>query len=117
MAGSATLKLAFSVFICVAMVAPLAEAAISCDVVGDRLAICGKVGQGVPGSLEECCSNIGFVLSLPQNQADRQALCACVIAYGRKHNIDWAAVARLARVCGKTVFFPLGPDTDCSKVK
>ncbi|GAB4833168.1 hypothetical protein Ancab_031413 [Ancistrocladus abbreviatus] len=111
-------KLACAVFICMAVAAPLVEAAISCDVVVARLSVCDLAlflhMSGGP-LLAECCSNVRYLLSLPKSQADRQALCNCTITHDHKINVDWAAASKIPEVCHQPVYFPISPNTNCSK--
>ncbi|MBO8589692.1 non-specific lipid-transfer protein [Staphylococcus aureus] len=100
------------------LVAPLAEAAISCGTVTSSLAPCIpylRSGGALPPA---CCKGVSSLNSSAKTTPDRQTACGCLKnAYNSIKGIQPALAAGLPGKCGVSIPYKISPTTDCSKVK
>ncbi|XP_076914447.1 non-specific lipid-transfer protein-like [Bidens hawaiensis] len=101
---------------CMVVVAPYADAAITCGQVASKLAPClGYLTKGgaVPPA---CCTGVKGLNSLASTTPDRQAACKCLkSAYSSSINAGNAA--SLPGKCGVSIPYKISPSTDCTKVQ
>ena len=100
------------------LVAPLAEAAISCGTVTSYLAPCIpylRSGGNLPTA---CCNGVSSLNKMASTTPDRQTACGCLKnAYNSISGIKPALAAGLPGKCGVSIPYKISPTTDCSKVK
>ncbi|GAB4856243.1 hypothetical protein Ancab_014170 [Ancistrocladus abbreviatus] len=115
--SSALFKLLCAVFLCMAVAAPLADAAITCGLVVSKVSPClGYLQRNVPLP-PACCAGIRSLNSLAKTTTDRQAACNCLKSLSSSASgINYPKAAGLPGKCGVSVGFPISPNTDCSKV-
>ncbi|KAL2479341.1 Non-specific lipid-transfer protein 3 [Abeliophyllum distichum] len=120
MASSGIVKAMCLVLIAVALVAPLAEAAITCGTVVSSLSPClpylqGRNGNAVPAA---CCGGIESLYSAAKTTPDRQSVCNCLKSLaGSYKGINFDKAAGLPGKCGVNIPYKIAPSTDCSKVQ
>ncbi|KAL9256030.1 Non-specific lipid-transfer protein-like protein [Drosera capensis] len=114
---SAFLKLAVAIMVCMALTAPLAEAAMTCGTVTKGLAPCmGYLRSGGSPSAA-CCNGVRSIKGMAATKADRQVACNCLkSAASRVSGIKLNNAASLPGKCGVSVSLPISPRTDCSRV-
>ncbi|KAK9289542.1 hypothetical protein L1049_007698 [Liquidambar formosana] len=119
MATSGFLKIACMVLImCMVVVAPGAEAAITCGQVTSSLAPCITYlrSGGTPSA--SCCNGVKSLNNAAKTTADRQAACNCLkSAAGSISGINYGLAAGLPGKCGVSIPYKISPSTDCSKVQ
>ncbi|KAL2500307.1 Non-specific lipid-transfer protein 4 [Forsythia ovata] len=119
MASSGIVKAMCLVLIAVALVAPLAEAAISCGTVAGSLRPClGYVQGGGNVVPPPCCSGIRSLYASAKTTADRQSICNCLKSLAASYKgINFSKASGLPGKCGVNIPYKISPSTDCSKVK
>ncbi|KAL2500379.1 Non-specific lipid-transfer protein 3 [Forsythia ovata] len=119
MASSGIVKAMCLVVITVALVAPLAEAAVSCSPVVTSLKPCFSYVQGgnivIPAA---CCDGIKSLYGAAKTTPYRQAVCNCLKSLaGSSSGINFNKAAGLPGKCGVSIPYKIAPSTDCSKVQ
>ncbi|XP_057972300.1 non-specific lipid-transfer protein 1-like [Malania oleifera] len=118
MAAPGVLKLVCAVVMCAAVVAPWAEAAMSCGDVTQRLAPCLTYLQNGGAVQPTCCGGIKTLLSAAKATVDRQTACKCMKSTAMNiPSIKLNFAAQLPGKCGVNIPYAISPSTDCSKVK
>ncbi|KAK9124722.1 hypothetical protein Sjap_014324 [Stephania japonica] len=116
MAGSVVLKLTSAVVATVVLLAPAAEAAVTCGQVVSALTPCLNYlrnGGNVP---QPCCSGVQSLFRAATNTADRQAACKCIKqAAAGVSGINPANAAALPVKCSISLPYPISPNVDCDK--
>ncbi|KAL2500305.1 Non-specific lipid-transfer protein 3 [Forsythia ovata] len=116
MASSGIVKAMCLVLIAVALVAPLAEAAISCGMVVSDLAPCLSYLRGGNDIPAACCGGIKSLYGAAKTTPDRQAVCNCLKSLaGSYSSINFNKAAGLPGKCGVSIPYKIAPSTDCSK--
>ncbi|CAK9144473.1 unnamed protein product [Ilex paraguariensis] len=112
------MKLAVVVVMCMVMVAPYAEGAITCPKVRRDLIPCLNYlrnGGSVPRS---CCNGVRSLNNAARTTADRQRACRCLQAAAKgvpAVNLGYAA--SIPAKCSLNIPYKISPSTDCSKVR
>lgn len=119
MAGSLVCKLVTLVLALSLVLAPAAEAVITCGTVAGALTGCiGYIRSPVtpavvPGG---CCSGVSKVNSLASTPADRKAACNCLKKFaGQLRGVNYKAAEGLPSKCKVNVPYKISPNTDCSR--
>lgn len=103
-------------FASVLLVAPLAEAAITCGTVTSSMTPCIpylRSGGALPPA---CCKGVSSLNSMAKTTPDRQTACGCLKnAYNSIKGIQPALAAGLPGKCGVSIPYKISPATDCSK--
>ncbi|XP_055819344.1 non-specific lipid-transfer protein 1-like [Solanum dulcamara] len=113
---------AFCFLLCMVIISPHAEAAISCNTVYSKLMPClsylmgGSNKEGAPAG---CCSGIQSLYTAASTTAERQGVCSCLKsgAASLGSSIDTNKAATLLSKCGVTVPYKISPNIDCSKIQ
>ncbi|CAH9061636.1 unnamed protein product [Cuscuta europaea] len=106
--------------LCMLVVAPSAEAALTCGTILSKLAPCIPYVKGAgaappPGS---CCVGIKTLSAAASTTADRQAACNCLKNAAKSYSKD--QLNRIAAVPGKcnvNIGYTLSTSTNCASVK
>ncbi|KAL2500378.1 Non-specific lipid-transfer protein 3 [Forsythia ovata] len=118
MASSGNVKAICLVLIAVALVAPLAEAAVSCGTVVSNLRPCLPYVQGGNVVPAACCGGIKSLYGAAKTTQDRQSVCNCLKSLaGSYSGINFGKAAGLPGKCGVSIPYKIAPSTDCSKVQ
>ncbi|CAI9758845.1 unnamed protein product [Fraxinus pennsylvanica] len=116
--ASAFIKATCFVLIAVALVAPLADAAITCGTVVNSLRPCLSYVQGGSSVPPTCCSGIKSLYAAAKTKADRQGVCGCLKTLAASFKgINYSKAAGLPGKCGVSIAYKIDPSTDCSKVQ
>ncbi|KAK2647521.1 hypothetical protein Ddye_015010 [Dipteronia dyeriana] len=114
----AALKLVCALVACALVVAPIAQAAVTCGRVASAVAPCIsylRSGSAVPPA---CCSGIRSLNNAAVTTADRQAVCKCLKSTSASiPGLDPNRAAGLPGKCGVSIPYKISANTDCSKVK
>ncbi|KAL5580529.1 hypothetical protein UlMin_012971 [Ulmus minor] len=105
------------VLVCLLVVAPGAEAAVTCEQVTNWLTPC--ISYGVFGGtvLPACCEGIKELNNSYQTKEDIRESCSCIQdGAARIPGIDYDRINQIPGLCGTTCPFKVYPSTDCSKV-
>ncbi|CAA7389266.1 unnamed protein product [Spirodela intermedia] len=98
------------------VVAPVAESAISCDVVYSNLNPCLNyvLFGGMPPP--QCCQGARNLLAAARTPADRQSICRCLknASQGATGPISDNA-ATLPMKCNMNIPYRISPSTDCNR--
>ncbi|KAK9124719.1 hypothetical protein Sjap_014321 [Stephania japonica] len=116
MAGSMVVKVAATLLAMVVVLAPQAEAAITCGLVVQKLTPCLgflRTGAGPP---PPCCNGVRSLLSLASTPADRRAACGCLKQAASSTAVNQRFASQLPGKCGVSIPYPISPSVDCSKV-
>nr|GMD43265.1 non-specific lipid-transfer protein 1-like [Ipomoea batatas] len=111
-----------SLVVCVAVlcsmvvVAPHAEAAMTCGKVASSLGSCLTYLKGTGPLIGGCCNGVKGLVAAAKTTADRQTACGCLKSMatsisGLKPNL----ASSLPGKCGVKVGYPISTSTDCSK--
>ncbi|KAI3829503.1 hypothetical protein L1987_03628 [Smallanthus sonchifolius] len=111
-------KIACVVVACMVVLAPHAEAAITCGQVVSNLVPCltylragGKPSTG-------CCNGVKSLNKAASTSADRKIACGCLkSSYNASPGIKPTNAANLPSSCGVNIPYKISPNTDCSKVQ
>lgn len=110
------MKIACLVVACMVVLAPHAEAAITCGQVASNLLPCLgylRTGGAVPAN---CCNGVRGLNKAASTPADRKTACGCLkSAYGSFPGIKPANAAGLPKQCNVNIPYKISPNTDCSK--
>ncbi|KAL4338318.1 hypothetical protein AHAS_Ahas12G0198200 [Arachis hypogaea] len=111
----ASLKFAFVMLVCMAMVGAPMVNAISCGQVNSALAPCipflTKGGAPPPA----CCSGVRGLLGALRTTADRQAACNCLkAAAGSLRGLNQGNAAALPGRCGVSIPYKISTSTNCA---
>ncbi|KAL2479344.1 Non-specific lipid-transfer protein 1 [Abeliophyllum distichum] len=116
MASLGIVKAMCFVLIAVALVAPLAEAAVSCSMVVSDLKPCLSYVQGGNVVPAACCGGIKHLYGASKTTQDRQSVCNCLKSLARSYSgINLDKAAGLPGKCGVNIPYKIDPSTDCSK--
>ncbi|KAK9290442.1 hypothetical protein L1049_008612 [Liquidambar formosana] len=120
MVSFSVLKLVCVVLMCMVVVAPYAESAITCGQVVRSLTPCIPYvtnGGAVPAN---CCGGVKSLYAAAKTTPDRQSVCRCLksavsgVSY-TGYNLGLAA--GLPAKCGVSIPYKISPSTDCNSVK
>ncbi|KMT06554.1 hypothetical protein BVRB_7g157260 [Beta vulgaris subsp. vulgaris] len=111
------MKLACATLMCMLVVAPHAEAAVTCGQVTSSLLPCLGYLQGGASPSPACCGGIKSLNSMASTPADRKTACGCLkSAAASVKGIDMSAASGLPGKCDVSIPYPISTSTDCSKV-
>ncbi|CAA3021910.1 non-specific lipid-transfer 1-like [Olea europaea subsp. europaea] len=107
------------VLIAVSLVAPLAEAGITCGTVVSSLRPCLPYVQGSSPTVPDgCCNGINSLYNSAKTTPDCQSVCFCLKSLaGSYKGIDYGKAGGLPGKCGVNIPYKIAPSTDCSKVQ
>ncbi|KAI8014648.1 Non-specific lipid-transfer protein Lac s 1 [Camellia lanceoleosa] len=119
MAGSGMLiKLACVVLVCMVVIAPHAEAAISCGTVATSLAPCVSYLRTGGQVSTPCYNGVKSLYSATKTTVDRRTACTCMkTAAASVTGINLSLASSLPSKCGVNIPYKISPSTDCSKVQ
>ncbi|MFS7901541.1 putative plant lipid transfer protein/Par allergen [Helianthus anomalus] len=118
MAASMSMKMACVVVACMVVLAPHAEAALTCGSVAGSLIPCLTYLRAGGAPPPACCAGVKRLNSAASNSADRKIACGCLkTAYQSNPGINSANAASLPSKCGVNIPYKISPNTDCSKVR
>nr|ABE11609.1 lipid-transfer protein precursor [Solanum chacoense] len=110
-------KIACFVLLCMVVVAPHAEAALTCGQVTSSLFSCLPYLRNT-GPLGDCCSGVKKLKGQAQTTADRQTACNCLKSTaGSIKGLNFGKAASLPSTCSVNIPYEISPSTDCSKVQ
>ncbi|XP_019187989.1 PREDICTED: non-specific lipid-transfer protein 1-like [Ipomoea nil] len=116
MAAKLSLVVCFAV-LCMVVVAPHAEAAMSCGTVASGLGPCLNYLKGTGPLVGGCCNGVRNLAGAAKTTADRQTACGCLKSLaGRISGLKPNLASSLPGKCGVNVGYPISTSTDCSKV-
>ncbi|KAK9289796.1 hypothetical protein L1049_007956 [Liquidambar formosana] len=117
MATSGFLKIACMVLImCMVVVAPGAEAAITCGLVTSKLTPCVSYLRSGGAPLAACCNGVKFLKNAAKTTPDRRTACKCLKAAAPSvSGINYGFAAGLPRKCGVSIPYKISLSTDCRK--
>ncbi|XP_021851885.1 non-specific lipid-transfer protein 3-like [Spinacia oleracea] len=117
MANSGFLKLACVILMCMLVVAPHAEAAMTCGTVTKNIAQCITYLKGGDTPSDACCAGVKTLKNLASTSEDKKAACNCLkTAAASMTGLDEKKAAGLPAKCNVSISYTISPDTDCSKV-
>ena len=93
---------------------------LSCRSVSDALAPCASFltnGSPTPNAANGCCNGVQQVAGLGTSQADRQAICRCLVSEGNNLNVSPSSISTLTSACHISFPFSIPQNTpiDCSR--
>ncbi|CAL5211159.1 unnamed protein product [Lathyrus oleraceus] len=113
-----SMKLACVVLvICMVVIAPMAEAALSCGAVTGDLAPCVTYLQAPNNASPPppCCAGVKKLLGAATTTPDRQAACNCLkSAAGSISKLNTNNVAALPGNCGVSIPYKISTSTNCN---
>jgi len=116
MASSSLLKLSCAAFLCMVVVAPHAEAAITCGAVAKGIAPCLAYLKSGGAPPPPCCAGVRSLVSMATTPADRRTACGCLKTSAASiPGLNYGFASALPGKCGVSVPYPISPNTDCSK--
>nr|A0AT30.1 RecName: Full=Non-specific lipid-transfer protein 3; Short=LTP3; Flags: Precursor [Lens culinaris]AAX35808.1 lipid transfer protein 3 precursor [Lens culinaris] len=103
---------------CMVVIAPMAEAAVSCGTVTGDLAPCIPYLTGGAGPTDSCCAGVKKLLAAAPTTADRQAACNCLkTAAGNINNLNPGNAAALPGKCNVNIPYKISTTTNCNTIK
>ena len=112
----ALFKLACVIIVCMMVVAPHAEAAITCGIVSKSLAPCVGFLEGGSVPSSGCCNGVKTLTSLASTPTDRRTACGCLKSDAASFkSLNFKKAAQLPSKCGVTIGYAISPSIDCSK--
>jgi hypothetical protein len=119
MASSMLVKVSCLYMICLVLVIPLANAALSCPQVEQILEFClqyVRLPPGLPPLPEECCNEIRTLNDETQTTPDRQNVCRCLqLLITHIPDINIRALASIPSQCGVDLHYEISSNMDCDK--
>jgi len=111
----ASMKIACVVLMMCMIVAPMAEAAISCGQVNGALAPCIGYLKGGPGPSAACCGGVRRLNGAATTTPARQAACNCLKqAAGAISGLNAGAASALPGKCGVSIPYKISTSTNCA---
>ncbi|GAA0186659.1 hypothetical protein LIER_33947 [Lithospermum erythrorhizon] len=109
-------KVALFVLLSMVVVAPHAEAAITCGQVTNSLAPCFPYLTSNAPLTPLCCGGVKGLYSAAKTTPDRQAACRCIKSLQSSvTSINVANAAALPGKCGVSLPYKISPSIDCNK--
>jgi len=118
MANLKHLAWAMLVVLGLVVVAPEAEAAITCGQVTQSLIPCANYLQsgGTMPISQACCSGVKGLNSAAKSTPDRQAVCNCLKEIANAYPAaNFGLAASVPGKCGVNIPYKIDPSIDCSK--
>ncbi|XP_019187988.1 PREDICTED: non-specific lipid-transfer protein-like [Ipomoea nil] len=117
MANLSLVKVVCVAVLCMVVVAPHAEAAITCGTVASSLVSCFKYIKGTEPLTAACCKGVKDLAAAAKTTADRQTACNCLKSLaGKLSGFNPGLAAGVPGKCGVNVGYPISTSTDCSKI-
>jgi len=111
----ASMKIACVVLMVCMIVAPMADAAISCGQVSGALAPCIAYLKSGAGPSPACCAGVKRLNGAATTTPDRQAACNCLKqAAGAISGLNQGAAAALPGKCGVNIPYKISTSTNCA---
>ena len=110
------MKVACVVLMMFMIVAPMADAAISCGQVTGDLAACIPYLKGTSAApTAPCCSGVRALNNAAKTTPDRQAACNCLKnAAGAISGLNTGAASSLPSKCGVSIPYKISTSTNCA---
>ncbi|KAK1428058.1 hypothetical protein QVD17_16885 [Tagetes erecta] len=116
--ASMLIKMACVVLACMVVLAPHAEATITCGQVVSTLIPCLTYLRNGGAPAPSCCAGVRSLNSAARTTPDRKTACGCLKnSYKSNPGINSANAASLPSKCGVNIPYKISPNTDCSKVQ
>ncbi|KAI5391453.1 non-specific lipid-transfer protein 1 precursor [Lathyrus oleraceus] len=116
-----SMKLAcVALVICMVVIAPMAEAALSCGTVSADMAPCVTYLQAPNNASPPppCCAGVKKLLAAATTTPDRQAACNCLkSAAGSIPKLNTNNAAALPGKCGVSIPYKISTSTNCNTVR
>ncbi|XP_058766734.1 non-specific lipid-transfer protein 6-like [Vicia villosa] len=114
-----SMKLAcVALVMCMVVIAPTAEAAVSCGTVTADLGPCLTYLTGGPGPSPQCCGGVKKLLAAATTVPDKQAACNCLkSAAGSISKLNTNNAAALPGKCGVSIPYKISTSTNCNTIK
>ncbi|GAU30829.1 hypothetical protein TSUD_267490 [Trifolium subterraneum] len=114
----ANMKVACVVLMMCMVVAPMAEAAISCGAVSGALAPCIGYLRGGPGPFPACCAGVRRLNGAARTTPDRQAACNCLKNAARAiSGLNANNAGALPGRCGVRIPYKISTSTNCATIR
>ncbi|XP_057458910.1 non-specific lipid-transfer protein-like [Lotus japonicus] len=114
----ASVKFVCALVVLSMVVAPMAEAAITCGAIASALIPCTAYIQGGAGPSPPCCAGVRRVNSAASSTADRRAACNCLkSAAGSFPRFNAGNAASLPGKCGVNIPYKISTSTNCANIK
>ncbi|CAJ2667923.1 unnamed protein product [Trifolium pratense] len=114
----ANMKVACVVLLVCIVIAPMAEAGISCGTVNSALAQCIPYLKGGPNPSPVCCAGVKRLNSAAVTTPDRQAACNCLKnAAGAISGLNTNNAGALPGKCGVSIPYKISTSTNCATIK
>jgi len=112
----ASMKVACVILMMCMIVAPMADAAISCgQVTGDLAACIPYLRGGSAAPTTACCNGVRALNNAAKTTPDRQAACNCLKqAAGAISGLNNGAAAALPGKCGVSIPYKISTSTNCA---
>ena len=119
MAAAAMKTVACMAVLCVLVMGPSAEAAITCGGIVSKLSPCLPYAtHKAPALPPACCSAISSIKAAASTTADRQAACSCLKSVAGKYaGLDLGLVSSIPGKCNVNIGYPLSTTVDCTMVQ
>ncbi|KAG9443605.1 hypothetical protein H6P81_014945 [Aristolochia fimbriata] len=119
MASSGVLRALACFLVVSAVVAPYAEAAVTCGTVVSNLSPCIGYLRGASKVIPAtCCSGIRNLNSAAQTTADRKTACNCLkSAAAGIAGLNYGLAAALPAACKVNIPYKISPSTNCNQVQ
>jgi hypothetical protein len=112
----ASMKVACVVLLMCIVIAPMAEAGISCGAVSGTLAQCITYLKGtIPSPSQACCAGVKRLNAAATTTPDRQAGCNCLKqAAGAISGLNTNNAGALPGKCGVSIPYKISTSTNCA---
>ncbi|XP_078436362.1 non-specific lipid-transfer protein-like [Wolffia australiana] len=112
-------RLAFAVLaLCLFVMAPYANAAITCGNVNRFIAPCTLFALGrVAQPSKVCCNGVAALKNAAATTADRRTSCGCLKSLaGKTRGLLAGRISSLPGLCGVPLSFAVSPSIDCNTI-
>ncbi|GAA0158369.1 hypothetical protein LIER_38631 [Lithospermum erythrorhizon] len=111
-------KVACIVLLSMIVVAPHAEASMTCSQVSSAMYPCLSYLTTGGSVSSTCCSGVKGLNAAASTTTDRQTACKCLKSFASSiSSIDSNNAAALPGLCGVSISYKISSSTDCSKVQ
>ncbi|XP_020531472.1 putative non-specific lipid-transfer protein 14 [Amborella trichopoda] len=96
-----------------------AMAAIDCTTVTSLISACASFitnGTPEPSTGSPCCNSVMSLNNLGDSLENRRSVCTCLVNLMATYNPNVTSMANLPGLCGISLGFTMGPNTDCSSI-
>ncbi|KAK2389455.1 hypothetical protein P8452_27161 [Trifolium repens] len=114
----ANMKVACVVLLMCIVIAPMAEAGISCGTVSGTLTQCITYLRGGPGPSPACCAGVKRLNAAARTTPDRQTACNCLKqAAGAISGLNTNNAGALPGKCGVSIPYKISTSTNCATIR